>query len=142
MPEINNDVMEAFRTYATEHDPALLEPPKADAIVHYRVGDVLVNEPPILPHSIAKALASFSPQPKSIEVLNGGFHYAAHRDLAQEESFALSSMRILKVLSDEIFKVLPHATVMMPSATSVRQFTVDQDFAKLINAKYMVRLAV
>ena len=69
--------MEAFRTYATEHDPALLEPPKADAIVHYRVGDVLVNEPPILPHSIAKALASFSPQPKSIEVLNGGFQSTA-----------------------------------------------------------------
>ena len=42
------------------------------------------------------------------------------------------------MLSDEIFKLLPNASVTMPTANSVTRFSVDQDFAKLVNAKSMV----
>ena len=71
MPELHNDLRKAIETYAKQN-PQLLVKPKAEAVVPYRVGDVLDNEPPMHPRSLATALASLSPQPKTIELLNGG----------------------------------------------------------------------
>ena len=133
MPEMGNDLGNAFKIYASMYDPKLLVAPKTDAVVHYRVGDALSNEAPVHPRSIAKALASLSPQPKTIEVLNGGFNFQP--DKAMSIKF---SVYLLKVLSDEILAALPNAKVIMPTAQSVRASSVDQDWAKLVNAKMMV----
>jgi hypothetical protein len=134
MPELHNDLRKAIETYAKQN-PQLLVKPKAEAVVHYRVGDVLDNEPPMHPRSLARALASLSPQPKTIELLNGGFSFGPSPHKGANIKF---SVWLLKMLSDEIFKVLPDATVTMPTAASVKRFTVDQDWAKLVNAKSMV----
>ena len=139
MPEVQNDLMKALRTYATKNDPRMLDVPEADAVVHYRVGDILSNEPPIHPRSIAEALASLSPQPKTIEVLNGGFKFAENRNFNTQLSFAVSSMKLLRSLSDEILKALPNSTITMPTTKTAKHFTVDQDWAKLVNAKSIVR---
>ena len=106
----------------------------AEAVVHYRVGDALDNEPPIHPRSLARALASLSPQPKTIEVLNGGFNFKPSK--AETLRYSVS---MLKMLADEIFKVLPNAQVSMPTDISLQHTTVDQDWAKLLHAKSMVR---
>lgn len=135
MPELHDDLSEAFATYASENDPGLLnETSWAEAVVHYRVGDALDNEPPIHPRSIARALASLSPQPKTIEVLNGGFNFKPSK--AETLRYSVS---MLKMLADEIFKVLPNAQVSMPTDISLQHTTVDQDWAKLLHAKSMVR---
>lgn len=133
MPEIHNDLAHAFKSYATTHDRKMLKAPEADAVVHYRVGDALLNEPPIHPASIAKALASLTPKPKTIEVLDGGFSFKP--DKPESTKF---SVWLLKLLSDEILAVLPDAKIFMPTAKSVRQASVDEDWAKLVNAKMMV----
>lgn len=135
MPELHDDLREAVERYARERDPTLLVEPKAEAVVHYRVGDVLDNEPPIHPKSLARALASLSPQPKTIELLNGGFSFGPSSHKGANIKF---SVWLLKMLSDEIFKFLPNSTVTVPTAASVKHGTVDQDWAKLVNAKSMV----
>ena len=134
LPEIHNDLRKAVETYAKQ-DPQLLVEPKAEAVVHYRVGDTLDNEPPMHPRSLARALASLTPQPKTIELLNGGFNFGASDHKGLTIKF---SVWLLKQLSDEIFKVLPDATVTMPTMASVKRSSVDQDWAKLVNAKSMV----
>jgi hypothetical protein len=116
MPELHNDLRKAIETYAKQN-PQLLVKPKAEAVVHYRVGDVLDNEPPMHPRSLARALASLSPQPKTIELLNGGFSFGPSPHKGANIKF---SVWLLKMLSDEIFKVLPDATVTMPTATSMK----------------------
>ena len=140
MPEVAQDIMKEFNTYASGQDPQLLKAPHADAVVHYRVGDVLSNEAPIHPRSIAKALASLSPQPTTIEVLNGGFKFGQGRNFEQRLGLALSSVKILRMLSDEILKALPNATIKMPTIHSAKLSTVDEDWAKLVTAKSTVRV--
>jgi hypothetical protein len=134
LPEMHDDLLRAFQAYATKYDATLLEPPAAEAVVHYRVGDALDNEPPMHPRSIAQALALLSPQPKTIEVLNGGFNFQPHNPASIK-----FSVWLLKLLSDEILKVMPHAKVTLPTAASIKASSVDQDWAKLVNAKMMVR---
>lgn len=134
MPELHGDLSKAFTKYATENDPGLLNVTSwAEAVVHYRLGDALDNEPPIHPKSIAWALASLSPQPKTIEVLNGGFNFKP----SKADTIRYSAW-MLKMLSDEIFKLLPDAKVTMPTDRSLRKTTVDQDWAKLLHAKSLV----
>lgn len=140
MPEMAHDFMKEFRHYANAHDPQLLRASHADAVVHYRVGDVLSNEPPIHPRSIAKALASLSPPPKTIEVLNGGFKFAQGRTFEAHLAMAISSVKLLRMLSDEIFEVLPNTTITMPTIHTAEASTVDQDWAKLVTAKSVVRV--
>lgn len=133
LPEMHNDLSHAFKTYATQHDRKLLNAPEADAVVHFRLGDALNNEPSIHPASIAKALASLNPKPKTIEVLDGGFSFKPDKP-----GNTKLSVWLLKLLSDEILTVLPDAKIFMPTAKSVRSASVDEDWAKLVNAKMMV----
>jgi hypothetical protein len=138
IPGLTHDLSTAFHNYATENAPELLEPPAHDAVVHYRLGDALRNELPIAPESIAAALASLDPQPKTIEVLSGGFNFGGTAGLTLPKARARASAHILKLLSDEILKVLPDAQVTMPTRRSLDTSTIDGDWAKLVTAKSMV----
>jgi hypothetical protein len=138
VPALTHDVAAAFHAYATENAPELLQPPTHDAVVHYRLGDALRNELPIAPESIAAALASLNPQPKTIEVLSGGFNFGGNATLALPKIRTRASAHFLKLLADAILKVLPDAQVTMPTRKSAATSTIDGDWAKLVQAKSMV----
>ena len=93
LPSLGNDMRAAAYAYAHERMPRLLRRrrPRADCVVHYRLGDVLINEDYrlISPVSIARAVASITPKPKRIEILGAGLEF----ECAPRRAWGLSVWR-------------------------------------------------
>lgn len=145
------DLAALAKSYASTFAPELLhlQPALRRCTVHFRVGDISAT--PFCkghfvfdPASIAAAVASFSPLPESVEILNGGSgHCFLPSKVSGElqecpasmiEKLQRKSDALLNELQQAIETQIPGVQVVLGSKTSAP----DEDWFKLATSPMMV----
>lgn len=150
LPLFGRDLRAQLKAHATRHEPDRLRSWVEDAraagpaqrarhgVVHYRVGDMLSLEGNdgmiISPSSVARAAASLSPPPATLEILDGGVSWLSQLGRDQDtRSVVSSSLEVLLNLSLALREALP-GTRLVPSTLR----SADEDLIALANADAVV----
>jgi hypothetical protein len=136
------DLAIAKQRYAETYAVQIDHTGSKHCVVHYRVGDYLENEflqvtnfRWINPKSVASAVASFTPQPETIEILGGGKDWASSGGVgvAPNKKTVRKSVDILDNLRVALEGQLPSARVIMSTNGSA-----DEDWFKIATSPMVV----